>query len=364
MIDLDLTLPLDRFTLSLRWSSAERACGIFGPSGSGKTTILEAIAGLRRDARGSIRVAGETWLDTTAGIRLPPERRGVGYVPQDLLLFPHLDVAGNLLAGRRRARSAGARDGSHPDPDRVMQVLELEALRHRPVAVLSGGERQRVALGRALCSGPRILLLDEPLAALDAPLRRRVMPYLLRVREEFGIPAVYVSHEASEMWLLCRDVIVIESGRIRSQGPPAAIFTYEPGHAMARLDGFENVLTGRAVEVGSDTARVRVGDGMEVQVPAEGFAPGARVWLGVRAEDLILALSPPVGLSARNVLPGRVVEVRRSGGHAEVLVEAGGSGSPLVVALTRGAVDALSLEAGASVHLVAKVRSFRILAWI
>src|SRR5437899_8925254 len=165
---LDLTVPLDRFTLSIAWETSERFLGIFGPSGAGKTTILEAIAGLRRTARGVIRLDGRTCLDSERGIDLPPELRGVGYVPQDGLLFPHRDVFGNLLAGWRRAVQAAAPLGSEPRrrlaPERVLEVLELASLARRPIATLSGGEQRRVALGRALCSGPDLLLLDEPLA--------------------------------------------------------------------------------------------------------------------------------------------------------------------------------------------------------
>src|SRR5882672_887390 len=162
-IDLDFRVPLGRFALSLVWKTADSSLGLFGPSGAGKTTALEAIAGLRRDAQGFIRVNDETWLDTSRGLRTPPEERGVGYVPQDTLLFPHRDVMGNLTAGRRRAERPGAKRLS---AERVVEVLELGDLRSRAITTLSGGERQRVALGRALCSGPGLLLLDEPLASL------------------------------------------------------------------------------------------------------------------------------------------------------------------------------------------------------
>jgi len=364
-IEIDLRVPLDRFKLTLRWSTRERFLGIFGRSGAGKTTILESIAGLRRDARGLVRVAGRTWLDTSAGIRLPPERRGVGYVPQDLLLFPHLDVMGNILAGRPRASGRARRDGGvAPDPERVIECLQLDSLRSRRMDSLSGGERQRVALGRALCSAPRLLLLDEPLAALDAPLRRRILPYLMRVREEFGIPAIFVSHDASEMWVLCREVAVIEEGSLLMKGPPGEVFTGERVVPMARLDGFENLLAGRVIEADGDTARVAVTPELVVTVPGEGLRRGMKAWVGVRAEDLILGLSPPERISAQNVIAGRVGEVRHGASRAEVMVEAGGSSTPLVVAVTRAAVDQLGLVPGRQVHLIAKVSSFRILAWI
>jgi len=239
MIEIELQLPLDRFALEVSWKTTERAVGIFGPSGSGKTTILEAVAGLRPRARGAIRVDGDTWLDSARGIHLAPERRGVGYVPQNALLFPHRDVLGNLLSGSRRAGhepSGGANatpaGGEATTPagsrqavvDRIVEVLELAPLLHRDVLSLSGGEKQRVALGRALASAPRLLLLDEPLAGLDAPLRGRILPYLLRVREEFSVPSIFVSHHPTEIALMCREVLVLDRGKGRLAGNPAEVF--------------------------------------------------------------------------------------------------------------------------------------------
>jgi len=221
-IVLDITLSLDRFTLSVRWETVENSLGIFGPSGAGKTTILESVAGLRKAARGVIRVNGQSWLDSARGLCLPPERRGVGYVPQDALLFPHRNVMENLLSGRRRAERAAKKSVA---PDRVLEVLELTDLGRRDVVSLSGGERQRVALGRALCSGPDLLLLDEPLANLDLPLRRRILPYLFKVREEFAIPTLYVSHDATEIKTLSREVLVLDAGKVRAHGHPDEVLT-------------------------------------------------------------------------------------------------------------------------------------------
>ena len=211
-LEVRLLVPLGGFELRVEWETSEPSLGVVGASGAGKTTLLESIAGLRPTARGLVRVNGRTWLDSDSGTRLPPERRGVGYVPQDLLLFPHMDVLANVLAGARRVAA--------PLPSRrVLSLLELEALAHRDPATLSGGERQRVALARALCSGPELLLLDEPLASLDRPLRARILPYLLRVREEFGIPALHVSHEPEEVRALAREILVLDAGRVVGRGP-------------------------------------------------------------------------------------------------------------------------------------------------
>ena len=214
---VSVAVPLDRSDLKVDWETGETSLGVFGHSGAGKTTFLETLAGLRKSARGRIGMNGGTWLDSSRGVCLPPERRGVGYVPQEMLLFPHRDVLGNLLSGARRRRKAA---GKGPSLERVLEVLELSGLQDREVAALSGGERRRVALGRALCSGPELLLLDEPLSGLDDPLRGRILTYLLRAQEEFSVPTITVSHDATEITLLSREVAVLEAGRVVALGRP------------------------------------------------------------------------------------------------------------------------------------------------
>ncbi|HET6374130.1 MAG TPA: molybdenum ABC transporter ATP-binding protein, partial [Candidatus Polarisedimenticolia bacterium] len=300
-LSMDLEVKRPSFRLSLRWETTERLLGIFGHSGAGKTTVLEALAGLTSSATGVIRFDGETWLDSQRGIRLPPERRGVGYVPQEGLLFPHLDLLGNLMAGSRRA---GMSHAGRISPERVLEVLELGALRHRPVGRLSGGERQRLALGRALCSGPALLLMDEPLASLDLPLRRRILPYLVRVQEEFSLPTVFVSHDPTEIQILSREVIVLVAGGKVAGGHPAELFTDPSIFPMVRAEGFENVLSGTVREMEEGCAAVELEPGVSLMVPGAGLAAGAVVTVAVKAEDLILATHPPTGLSARNILPG------------------------------------------------------------
>jgi molybdate transport system ATP-binding protein len=215
-----LRLPLGNFALEIDAVLDRRVTGIFGASGSGKTTLLETIAGLRRPAAGCVRLAGATLTDAAARRFVPPERRAIGYVPQEGALFPHLTVRENLRYGRKPL----------PDPtsgltlEHVAEVLEISALLARSVGALSGGEKQRVALGRALLSAPRLLLLDEPLAGLDAPLRERLLPYLVRVRDEFAVPMIYVTHSPDEVMALCDDVLILAAGRVAGRGPPAALF--------------------------------------------------------------------------------------------------------------------------------------------
>jgi molybdate transport system ATP-binding protein len=206
VIDLDIELTQGSFLLTARIQLDARAAALFGPSGAGKTTILDTIAGLRAPRRGSIVVNGRVLYSSAAGINLPAHHRHVGYVPQDVALFPHMLVRGNLLYGRH--------PGVSPDLDRVVGMLEIQPLLHRRVTELSGGERQRVALGRALMSGPSLLLLDEPLAAVDVPLRRRILPYLRRVRDELTVPIIYVSHDREEVEELADVVVRLDAGRV------------------------------------------------------------------------------------------------------------------------------------------------------
>jgi len=364
-IVIDITLPLDRFTLSIQWETEENSLGIFGPSGAGKTTILESVAGLRKATRGVLKVNGRTWLDSSRGFCLPPERRGVGYVPQDALLFPHRNVMGNLLSGRRRADSAARKSAT---PDRILEVLELTDLARRDVVSLSGGERQRVALGRALCSGPDLLLLDEPLASLDLPLRRRILPYLFRVREEFAIPTLYVSHDATEIKTLSKEVMVLDAGRARAHGRPDDVFADPSILPMTRTAGFENVLHGRVTETSDSTATVELEPGLLIAVAARELVVGHEAVLAVRAEDLILATQSPSGLSAQNTLPGEIQEIREAaqaegtGGQVLVAVSLARLRTSLFAMVTAQARHRLALRPGMPVFLVCKAHSFRVLA--
>jgi molybdate transport system ATP-binding protein len=206
VIDLDIELAQGAFLLDARIQLVGRAAALFGPSGAGKTTVLDAIAGLRTPRRGSITIDGRTLFSSERRVNVPAQQRRIGYVPQDVALFPHMDVRRNLLYGRH--------PGVSPEFDRVVGMLEIAQLIDRRVTDLSGGERQRVALGRALMSGPSLLLLDEPLAAVDVPLRRRILPYLQRVRDELAVPIIYVSHDREEVDALADAVVTMEAGRV------------------------------------------------------------------------------------------------------------------------------------------------------
>jgi molybdate transport system ATP-binding protein len=214
MLRVDIAKQLGEFSLQASFESEGRVTGLFGASGSGKTSLVNMIAGLLRPDRGTIAIDGETLDDVAAGIHIPAHRRRIGYVFQDARLFPHLDVTQNLDYGRRMNRL----DDDPAQRKRVTDLLDIGHLLDRRPGKLSGGERQRVALGRALLSKPRLLLLDEPLGALDESRRAEILPYLVRLRDEARIPMVYVSHDAAEMRQLATQIVLLQGGRVTALG--------------------------------------------------------------------------------------------------------------------------------------------------
>jgi molybdate transport system ATP-binding protein len=327
---------------------------VLGPSGSGKTSLLEVIAGLRRRGFGRVELDGETLLDSASGVFLPPERRRVGYVPQDSLLFPHLDVAGNVRFGSRSG------DGKERAFSEAIAILELGPLLSRFPVTLSGGERQRVALARALATEPHLLLLDEPLAAVDVERRERIFPYLLRVRDERKIPLLYVTHNAGEAGLLAREALLLRQGRVEAVGPVDEILG---SAALPLLDPeirFENILEGvmEAADETSGTARLRLPGGQAIAVPARNAPPpGKRGLYAVAPEEILVSTHPLDGVSARNVLPGSVETLDVSG--REVLLRARAGGVEWQTRVTPEAARELGLAPGKPIWLAVKTHSFR-----
>jgi molybdate transport system ATP-binding protein len=362
-LEIKLRVPLDQFVLKLEYTSAQPVIGVFGPSGCGKTTLLETVAGIRRTPgiAGGIRFGGTAWLDSEKRVNLPPQQRDIGYVPQDHLLFPHISVKKNLLAGQARAAR------SHHDAEEtfndVVQTLHLEPLLGREVATLSGGERQRVALGRALCSGPRLLLLDEPLASLDITLRSRVLPFLLKVRDRFRIPMLIVSHDPFELQALCTEVIALRRGQMIACEPPARLFTRADIYPMAATHGFENVLPAVVTAHAAHKTSVRLGEdgsGPAVNVLPVEIEPGERLMLGFPANDILVATERFDGLSARNILPATITDVRPIDSHFIALAQLDGCAlDPLAVEVTPDAVEELALRPGKPVHLLMKSSAIR-----
>jgi molybdate transport system ATP-binding protein len=284
-------------------------------------------------------------------------------VPQDARLFPHLDVGGNLRMGRRRAERA---PGARLDPERVLELLELRGRDRDDIASLSGGERQRVALGRALCAGPDLLLLDEPLGALDQPLRRRILPYLVRVEREFGVPSILVSHDPTEVRLMCRDAIVLIDGRVAAHGRPDDILAGREMRARLGVAGHTNILRGTVLSIDGDVATV---GGHRIASPAPpDIATGESVAVLVHAEELIVATESPLALSAQNILPGTVraasgepatAEGGKGEGSVTLAVDVAGLTTPLLAAVTAYSYRRLGLAASRLVFLVWKTHACR-----
>ncbi|HWP62062.1 MAG TPA: ABC transporter ATP-binding protein [Candidatus Binatia bacterium] len=331
----------------------------FGPSGSGKTTILRCLAGLERPDGGRIVFGDEVWFDAAAGRHLPPQRRQVGYLPQGLALFPHLDVAGNIAFGAigldGRARAARVRE--------LVERFGLRGLERRRPDELSGGQRQRVALARALAASPRLLLLDEPLSALDAPTRERLRLELRELLAEAGVSAIVVTHDRTEALVLGDRTAVLVDGVLRQVGPTLEVFDRPADEAVARVTGVETVLEGvvvaeadglLSVDVGGATLAVVAPDAGDGGTGEAGIGSGERVLLTIRAEDV--ALAPPgdgattrrSGTSARNRLLGRVVALEPHGPVVRIAVDC--DGVRLVAAVTRPAVTDLGLAPGRPVE--------------
>jgi molybdate transport system ATP-binding protein len=343
------------FALDVDLAWDERVLVVFGPSGAGKSTLFEVVLGLHPRRRPRVRLADTALDDPDAGRFAAPERRGLGWVPQAGLLFPHLDVEGNLRFGAERGRHGGA-----PPLERVIEVLELGPLLGRRVDAISGGERQRVAIGRALASAPRALLLDEPLASLDLALRSRVLPYLLRVRDELELPLLYITHDPDEALIVGERVAVMDAGRIVAQGDPRSVLWSQAVLPLSEALGLENVLVA-AVRESADTHAVvetRGGLRLTIATPAP-LAPGEPLRLGVRAQDLLIAADPPGRISARNVIEARVRSLEATDDGCLVHLDAG---EDLVAKITRPAAEALSLAPGTGVHLVVKSQAIRRLA--
>lgn len=350
MLEVDIRVGFAGFSLQVAQGFAlSGVTAIFGRSGSGKSTLLRVIAGLETRAQGRVALAGEVWQDGAR--RMPPEKRGVGYVFQDTRLFPHLSVAGNLQFALKRARGLGG-----PGLDDVVAALDLGPLMARSPAALSGGERQRVAIGRALLTAPKILLMDEPLAALDEARKSEILPYLERLRDSGRVPVLYVSHSMAEVARLATDVVLIEAGRITASGPAAMILSdpaTAPGLGLREAGA---LLTARvAAQENDGLTRLEASTG-PLWLPRVAAPVGAQVRLRILAQDVMLATRRPEGISALNILPA-VVESLRIGDGPGALIRLTVGGDILLARITRRSVAALGLAPGTAVFAVLKAVS-------
>jgi molybdate transport system ATP-binding protein len=329
---------------------------LFGRSGCGKTTLINIISGLLQPDEGRVELDGVTLTDTRERIRVPVERRRIGYVFQDARLFPHLGVLTNLRYGMRRA----PKENRFIRLDEVIALLGLEPLLGRRPYRLSGGERQRVALGRALLAQPRLLLLDEPMAALDAARREEVLPYLETLRDRLSIPMVFVSHQLDEVLRLATHVALMESGEIVASGTLSDISLRPELRAIVGPEAVGSVLDGvvTRVDTTDGMADVQIGRGtLHISVP--GTRVGARMRIQLLARDIILATEPPRGLSVRNAVEGIIAELSDDVGQAVLIKVDIGAGAAVLSRVTRNATRALGLRAGMTVWVLVKAVSAR-----
>lgn len=341
----NISLPLIPFTLEINVEMRSRVTAVFGPSGAGKTSLLDLIAGLRVAASAFIQLADHVLTDTTNGLSVPTRQRGIGYVPQDLALFPHLSVRQNLLYGRKSRGTANPLFAF----EHVIEAMEIQPLISRGVTGLSGGEKQRVALARALLASPRLLLLDEPLASLDTPLKAKIIPYLVRIRDEFRIPMLCVTHDRFEALSLADEIVVLVNGRVLQTGPVLEVFTRPANAEVARYAGVETIQRGHITNVTDGLAAVRIGDKMLTALaPA---APSREVFVCIRGEDVVLQRDVAAASSVRNRLSARVVSLRTEGALVRVELDAG---FPLFAFITRLACAELALREGETITALIK----------
>ena len=329
---------------------------LFGRSGCGKTTLVNIISGLLQPDEGRVELDGVILTDTRERVRVPVERRRIGYVFQDARLFPHLRVLPNLRYGLRRA----PQERRSIRLDEVLALLGLEPLLERRPFQLSGGERQRVALGRALLSQPRLLLLDEPLAALDAARREEVLPYLETLRDELSIPMVFVSHQLDEVLRLATHVALMEAGEIVASGTLSDISLRPELRAIVGPEAVGAVLDGvvTAVDVAHGMADVQIGRGT-LHVSVADARLGARMRIQLLARDIILATEPTRGLSVRNALEGIIIELTEDVGQAILVKIDIGAGTAVLSRVTRHATEALGLRVGMAIWVLVKAVSAR-----
>jgi molybdate transport system ATP-binding protein len=330
----DVLLPLAGFNLELSTEIRAPITVLFGPSGSGKTSLLDLIAGLRGAKSAFLQFGNDVLTDTARRIHVPARRRGIGYVPQDLALFPHLNVRRNLLYGHRPGDTRFRLD-------QITELLEIPSLLDRSVTQLSGGEKQRVALARALLTSPRLLLFDEPLANLDLQLKTKILPYLRLIRDQFHIPILYVTHDRFETLSLADDIIVLIRGGIAQSGPVQEVFSRPINLQVADLLTIETIQPGRVV--GSEEGLLTVSVGRtSIRAMSSNLPAGTTdVFVCIHAEDVILLKETAASGSARNRLVGTIKSIGREAKLIRVDLDCG---FPLAAILTNQACQELNLK--------------------
>jgi len=349
-LTLALTHHFPGFTLNAEFQAPPGVTALFGRSGSGKTTIVNAVAGLLTPTTGRITLNDTTLLNTQTNQNLPPHRRRIGYVFQDARLFPHLTVRQNLLYGRWFApRTQG------PTLSHITDLLGITHLLNRRPGALSGGERQRVALGRAILSNPQLLLMDEPLAALDDARKAEILPYLERLRDDLNLPILYVSHSMAEVARLATTIVLLDAGRVTAAGPAADILSDPQTAQSFGLRETGAILQATVAAQDSDDLTRLITPAGPLWLPQINAPTGSTMRLRILAQDIMLSLQRPEGISALNVLPTTISEIQIEGPGALIQLRAGDA--TLLARITRRSATTLALQPGQKIYAVLKAVS-------
>ncbi len=346
------------FALDVKFSVPPGITMLFGASGSGKTTLLRCIAGLIRPDSGQIKIGDQTLFDSDSRVDVPVRERKVGFLFQSLALFPHLSVAKNIEYGLNGLDRADAQKRT----ENILNSFRISGIRSHKPSEISGGERQRVALARALVTDPRVLMLDEPLSALDYPTQSQIIGDLRAWNAARHIPILYVTHSQREVFALGERVIGLENGKILSEGTPQGVLEAPAHESLAQLAGFENFFDATVVSISNDSGTMLCrldGAETEVEVPLSRAEVGANIRIAIRAGDIIIAGEFPRALSARNVVPARIISLRREGATVIAEIDAGRN---FEVHVTPVACESLGLKPDRQVWLVIKTHSWRLVA--
>jgi molybdate transport system ATP-binding protein len=362
-----ITSRFKGFELNLEAEFRQLVTGVFGVSGAGKTTFLRCLAGLEKNISGNIFFNGAEWLNSEKQIFLRPEVRRIGYVPQNGLLFPNKNVMQNLLIASHRRRTTEGNGHTAVSLELVCALLELDTFLERPINKLSGGERQRIALGRAICSDPDLLLLDEPLAALDLKLKRQILPFLRRIRDELKIPMIVISHSPVEIQALCDEVLVIQNGKKLAFGQTQKILLSQNVLEFTHGESYENILPVKVLlnseERSSKTGmtRLEISDGVSnsknphnLIIRKVDLKAGEKLIVGIPAKDIILATHKPQGISAQNIIPARVNGIETVGDKCLISNVLSNEELEINVELTVQGLRNLNLQIGDAVFLIIK----------
>ena len=356
MLKLSFRKQIGSFELEVNHAISDKVSTFFGASGSGKSTLLNCISGILHPDQGHVSFKGEALYDSKRKIRLPPEKRGFGYVFQDGHLFPHLTVRRNIFYGRRRR----LRSEHKIDSKFIIDVLEIGGLLTRYPHQLSGGERQRVAMARALAMRPRLLLMDEPLASLDPGLKNRILPYLNHIKQSFDIPILYVTHSVSEAMALADEVFWMSDGRIIAHGEPHKLLMTPSALPVAQITGVENVLSLpiAAFHERRGVTELTLGT-QKLFVPYTQAKKEDLVPIAIRAQDIIVATDRRLPISARNILSGTILQISDQGGRVMLVVDV--EDHLLSVEITNQALNELALAEEMVCYVIIKASAINLL---